>query len=82
MYKPLVISYSYLSEKSSTGQIQRVFFEYLKEHGFNPTIICAGSYNNDVDRNKLNCRLLPTRSFQTIRYFIAFLKRVVAEEYA
>lgn len=82
MYKPLVISYAYLLEKNSVGQIQRVFFEYLKKHGFSPTIVCAKSYHNDVDVSKLTCKLIPVRCIQIIRYFIAFLKRKVAEEYA
>lgn len=82
MYKPLVISYPYLKEKSATGQIQRVFFEYLKKNGFDPTIICSKSMDNDVDRKNLGCKLIPVYNFQIVRYFIALLKRTISEEYA
>ncbi len=82
MYRPLVISRSYLWEKSSVGQIQRVFWEYMSEHDFQPTVICSKSVHNDIPINSLKCRVIPTYDSQAIRYFIAFLKRAIAADFA
>ena len=82
MYKPLVISRSYLLDKSSTGQIQRVFWEYANKHGIRPTILCSKSIHNDVPVDSIKCQIIQTFDSQLIRYFIAFLKRMVAEEIA
>lgn len=82
MYKPLVISRSYLCDKSSVGQIQRVFCEYLKEHDFSPTIICSKSKLNDIPVDRLNCHIIPTHDSQVIRYLVALMKRVIAPDVA
>ena len=81
MLKPLVISRAYLWDKSSTGQIQRVFWEYASKHGMCPTVLCSNS-NNDVSPNKIKCKIIQTYDNQLIRYFIAFLKRTITEDLA
>lgn len=82
MIKPLVISRSYLWDKSSTGQIQRVFWEYAFQQGMRPTILCSKSRHNDVQAESVKCNIIPTYDSQFVRYVIAFLKRVIAEELA
>lgn len=82
MYSPLVISPSYLIDKTATGQIQRVFWEYLYDEGFHSTIICSQSRNNDIPKERMKCNIFPTQDSQLIRYFFAFLKRAIAPDFA
>lgn len=82
MIHPLVIGHSYLLEKYSTGQVLRSFFERLNDYGFDPTIICSKSYHNDVDIQKLRCRVVPTYDSQSIRYIIALAKRLISSDFA
>lgn len=81
MYRPLVISRSYLWNKSTNGQIQRVFWEYLYDQGVRPTIICSG-HNCDIPIDSLKSDIVPVHDSQVLRYFIAFLKRFIAEDLA
>ena len=82
MYKPLVISRSYLCDKSSVGQIQRVFWEFLKEHDFDPTIICSKSKLNDIPLDRFNYRVEPTYDSQILHDLVAVLKRIIALDIA
>lgn len=82
MNKPLVISRSYLWDKCSTGQVQRVFWEYMHNHGVNPTIICSDCNQNNVPLERIKCNIIQTHDNQLFRYIIALLKRVVAADFA
>lgn len=77
MYKPLVISRSYLLEKSTTGQIQRFFWEYLYNEGIKPTIICTKNKKKDSARESLNCSIIPTYDSQIIKLLIRIIKHTI-----
>lgn len=81
MFKPLVIAFPYLFERSATGQVLRTFWEGISSVNFSPTILCSDAENN-VDFSRLKCNILKTPDCQIIRYFIAFLKRIVASDFA
>ena len=82
MIRPLVISFSYLIDRSTNGQIQRVFWEYCYDKGIRPTIFCSKSKDNDVPLSSLKCKVISKYDNQLIRYIVAFLKRVFSADYA
>ena len=75
--KPLVISRSYLLEKSATGQIQRFYWEYLNNQGYSPTIICSKVNKKEKTKEHLNCSVIPTFDSKVIKQFFRILKHIV-----
>ena len=80
MYKPLVISRSYLWDRSTTGQIQRVFWEYLCERGIEPTIICSDRDTHTVPIDSIKCKLIPTRDSKWIRFIVKTIGNSIAPD--
>ena len=75
--KPLVISRSYLLEKSATGQIQRFFWEDLYNHGYSPTIICSKVNKNERTKEHLNSSVISTFDSQSIKQLFRIIKHTI-----
>lgn len=80
MYKPLVISKFYLQEKSTTGQIQRFFWEYLVGKGFHPTVICSKVKKGYRTKDTLRSRIKATYESQSINQFFKLLRHTIYQD--
>ena len=77
MHKPLVISRSFLLEKSATGQIQRFFWEYLYNDGIRPTIICTKNRKKENAKGPLNCNVIPTYDSHFVKQLFRIIKHTI-----
>lgn len=77
MHKPLVISKFYLLEKSTTGQIQRFFWEYLVKEGFQPTILCSKTEQSNRTKGTLHCPIIETSESRIINQVFRIVKHTI-----
>lgn len=80
MYRPLVLSHGFLQENNATGQVQRVFWEYLCEHGFSPTIICGRPSIKNQCLANLKCSIIPTKDSKLVQNLFGFFRRYICSD--